>query len=184
MWKPPQPAVEFLLPHLDDAWRRLQGWLKDLSEAEFQWRPAANVWHLEERDGRGTIPYSWIPPEPAPLPTIAWHVAHVATSLALTTDHAFGERRMKLADLALPLDAMGMLEYLAERHSEFVRAVAALNDDDLERPRYTEWGEQRSTAEIVGSAILHEVEHGAQITALRSLYRHWQTGGIPWAKDT
>jgi DinB superfamily len=178
MWEPPQPAIEFLLPHLDDAWRRLQGWLENLSEAEFQWRPVANVWHLEERDGHGAIPYSWIPPEPAPLPTIAWHVAHVATSLALTTDHAFGERRKKLADLRLPLTAGEMLDYLAACHGEFVKAVAALSDADLERPRYTEWGEQRSTAEIVGSAILHEVEHGAQITALRSIYRHWKAGEI------
>jgi hypothetical protein len=46
----------------------------------------------------------------------------------------------------------------------------------LPRLRYTEWGEQRTTAQIIGSAILHEVEHGAQITALRSLYRRWPQG--------
>ena len=183
-WNPPQPRMDFLLPHLDDAWRRLLGWLDGLTEAEFQWRPVANVWHLEERDGRGTITYSWIAPEPAPLPTIAWHVAHVAASLVLTADHAFGERQKKLADLALPLDAVGMLDYLGDCYGEFSRAVAGLNDDDLERPRFTEWGEQRSTGEIVGSAILHLVEHGAQITALRSIYRRINTGELSWPKDT
>jgi hypothetical protein len=179
MWKAPQPAIDFLLPHLDDAWRRLQDWLAGLTEGEFQWRPVEYVWHLEVRQRRGAIPYSWVPPDPAPLPTIAWHIAHVATSLVLTTDHAFGERQKRLADLALPLHASEMLDYLAEAHSGFVRAVADLKDDDLPRLRHTEWGEERTTAQIVGSAILHEVEHGAQIAALRTMYRHWQQGDFP-----
>jgi hypothetical protein len=177
VWNPSQPGIDFLLPHLDDAWRRVQDWLAGLTEAEFQWRPVEQVWHLDERDGYGTIPYSWIPPDPAPVPTIAWHMAHLATSLALTTDHAFGGRHKRLADLRLPLDAAGMLDYLADCHNGFVREVATLKDDDLSHLRFTEWGEQRTTAQIVGSAILHEVEHGAQITALRAMYRRWPQGG-------
>ena len=168
-----QPALEFLLPHLDDAWQRVQDWLAGLSEAEFQWQPGDNVWHLEEHDGYGRIPYSWKPPVPAPLPTIAWHMAHLATSLVITVDHAFGERKLKLADLRLPLHAAEMADYLADCHSGLVKAVAGLSDADLPQLRWTEWGEQRTTAAIVGSAILHEVEHGAQITAVRTLYWRW-----------
>lgn len=167
-----QPAVNFLLRQLDDAWRRLQAWLTELTEAEFQWRPSDNVWHLEKRNGRWTIPYAWIPPDPAPLTTIAWGMAHLATSKVLTVEYAFGEGKRKLADLDLPPDAAGMSDYLAESHSLFLKAVASLTDADLPHLRYTEWGEQHSTAQIVGSAILHDVEHGAQIAKLREFYRH------------
>ncbi len=167
-----QHVVEILLQQLDDAWGRLQEWLEGLTEAEFHWRPSDNVWHLEEKNGHWTIPYTWIPPDPAPLTTIAWRMAHMATSKVLTVEYAFGAGKKKLADLDLPPDAAGMADYLAESHSAFVRAVAALTDADLPQLRYTEWGEQHPTAQIVGSAILHDVEHGAQIATLRELYRH------------
>ncbi|MBI3762244.1 MAG: DinB family protein [Chloroflexi bacterium] len=173
-----QPAIDFLLRQLDDAWRGLQDWLDGLSEAEFQWRPVENVWHLEQRNGRWTIPYSWIPPDPAPLPTIAWHMAHLATSKLLVVEHAFGERKKRLENLAVPHTAAEMAEYLAGCHSAFLKAVASLTDDDLPLIRYTDWGEQRTTAQIVGSAILHDVEHGAQITTLRAMYRHLRHSGL------
>lgn len=168
----PQPMIEFLLRHMDDAWRQVQGNIKGLTEAEFKWQPVENVWHLEERDGRWTIPYSWVAPDPAPFTTIAWRVAHLATSKTLAVEHAFGERKKKLADLDLPADAAGMADYLAESHSAFVKAVAVLTEADLAQLRYTSWGEQRSTAWIIGEIILHDVEHGGQIAALRELYRH------------
>lgn len=167
-----QPTVEYLLAHMDDAWRRLHNWVQDLTEAEFHWQPVENVWHLEERRGRWSIPYSWIPPDPAPFTTIAWRMAHLAISKELTVEYAFGEGRKKLEDFDLPPHAAGMLDYLAESHSGFVKAVAALLDSDLPELRYTEWGERRTTAAIIGSTILHDIEHGAQIAALREMYRH------------
>lgn len=167
-----QPTRDHLLWQFEDAWRRLQGWLEGLTEAEFNWRPTENVWHLEERDGRWTIPYSWIPPEPAPFTTIAWRLAHLATSKVLTLEYAFGEGKKKLADLDLPPDVAGMADYLSQSHTALVGAVVALTDADLPELRLAEWGEQRVTAQILGSAILHDVEHGAQIAALREMYRH------------
>lgn len=174
---PLQPTVEFILPHIDDAWRRLQDWLADLTDDEFNWRPTDNTWHLEERDGRWTIPYSWIPPEPAPFTTIGWRLAHLATSKALIVSHAFGDRRLRLADIDLPHSAAEMLIYLGKRHGEFVHVIANLTDADLAQPRWTEWGEQRTTAAIIGGEILHDVEHGAQIAAIRELFRHRYSGG-------
>lgn len=167
-----QFTIDFLLRHIDDAWLRLQSWLDGLAEAEFRWRPVENVWHLEEKNGRWTIPYSWIPPDPAPFTTIAWRMAHLATSNVLVVEYAFGEGKTKLEDLDLPPDAAGMIDYLAESHGAFVKEVAALNDANLSELRPTEWGERRTLAAIIGSTILHEVEHGAQISVLREMYRH------------
>jgi len=170
-------AVEVLLGQLDDAWGRVQDYLAGLTAAEFAWSPGGNVWHLarSERDGRWTIPYSWVPPQPAPFTTIAWRMAHMAVNKVLVLDHAFGARKARLAALDLPGDVDGMVAYLRECHLPLRAQVERLADDDLATPRYTEWGEQRTTERIITSAILHDVEHGAQIAAVRELYRHLVT---------
>jgi len=130
------------------------------------------VWHLEEREGSWTIPYEYIAPDPVPFTTIAWRMAHLATSKILTAEYAFGAGKKKLEDLKLPNDSAGMAEFLAESHASFVEAISDLTDDDLSHDRSTEWGEQRPTYKVIGSAILHDVEHGSAIATLRELYRH------------
>jgi pimeloyl-ACP methyl ester carboxylesterase len=169
-------AVEVLLGQLDDAWGRVQDYLAGLTAAEFAWSPGGNVWHLarSERDGRWTIPYSWVPPQPAPFTTIAWRMAHMAVNKVLVVDHAFGARQARLAALDLPGDVDGMVAYLRECHLPLRAQVERLADDDLATLRYTEWGEQRTTERIITSAILHDVEHGAQIATVRELFRYWE----------
>lgn len=172
-----QPVVEFLLYQFNAAWARVRGNLEGLTEAEFNWQPSNNVWHLEEREGSWTIPYAWIAPDPVPFTTIAWRMAHLATAKILTVEYAFGAGKKKLADLKLPHDTAGMAKFLAASHAAFVEAVSALTDDDLSQERSTEWGDQRLTYKIVGSAILHDVEHGSAIATLRELYRHGVVAG-------
>ena len=169
-------AVEVLLGQLDDAWGRVQDYLAGLTADEFAWSPGGDVWHLtrSEQDGHWTIPYSWVPPQPAPFTTIAWRMAHMAVNKVLVVDHAFGARQARLADLDLPADVAGMMAYLHTCHLPFRAQVERLADDDLVTLRYTEWGEQRPTERIIASAILHDVEHGAQIATVRELFRHWE----------
>lgn len=169
----PRSAVDVLLAQFDDAWSRVQGYLAGLTADEFAWSPTADVWHLVRQNGRWTIPYSWIPPQPAPFATIAWRMAHIAASKVIVLDHAFGRRSVRLADLDLPTNVDEMMAYLQECHQSVRAQVERLTDADLPTPRYTEWGEQRPAERIIASAILHDVEHGAQIAAVRELYRHW-----------
>lgn len=163
-----------LLAQLDDVWGRVQDNLAGLTVEEFAWSPSENVWHLTQKNGHWTIPYSWAPPEPAPFTTIGWRMAHLAANKVLVLDHAFGRRTARLADLDLPTDVAGMMNYLRECHLLLRAQVDGLTDDDLPAPRFTEWGEQRSTERIVISAILHDLEHGAQIATVRELFRHWE----------
>ncbi|HZQ06577.1 MAG TPA: DinB family protein [Anaerolineae bacterium] len=165
-------TVEILLRQLDDAWRRLQDWQEGMTQAEFDWQPSQNIWHLVQKDGGWTIQYSWVPPQPAPLTTIGWRMAHLATSKALTLEYAFGERRKKLVDFDLPIDVVGMVGFLEQEHLALRMRLEALTDSELVTPRFTEWGEERTTERIITSAILHDIEHGAQIATMRELYRH------------
>ena len=167
-------AVEVLLAQLDQAWGSVQDYLAGLTADEFIWSPGENTWHLtpSAQEGRWTIPYSWIPPQPAPFTTIAWRMAHMAVNKVLVLDHAFGARKARLADLDLPPDLDGMIAYLHACHQPFRAQVERLTDDDLPTLRYSEWGEQRATERIIASAILHDVEHGAQIATVRELFRH------------
>ena len=161
-----------LLAQLDDVWGRVQDNLAGLTADEFAWSPSENVWHLTQKNGHRTIPYSWVPPQPAPFTTIAWRMAHMAVNKVLVLDHAFGARQARLAALDLPGDVDGMMAYLRECHLPFRAQVERLADDDLATLRYTEWGEQRTTERIITSTILHDVEHSAQIATVRELVRH------------
>jgi hypothetical protein len=174
-------AVEFLLGQLDETWARVQGYLAGLTADEFVWSPGGPVWHLapSERDGRWTIPYTWIPPEPVPFTTIAWRMAHIATSKVLVLDHAFGARQARLSDLDVPTEVDGMMTYMRQCHVPLREQVERLTDDDLDSVRLTEWGEPRSTERILGSAILHDLEHAAQIGTVRELYRRWENDRGP-----
>ncbi|MBI5830316.1 MAG: DinB family protein [Chloroflexi bacterium] len=163
-------AIEVLLAQLDHAWGSVQDYLAGLTADEFVWSPSENVWHLAQKNGGWTIPYSWIPPQPAPFTTIAWRLAHMAANKVLVLDHAFGARQARLADLDLPPDLDGMIAYLHVCHQPFRAQVERLTDDDLPTLRYSEWGEQRATERIIASAILHDVEHGAQIATVRELH--------------
>ncbi|MBI3738211.1 MAG: DinB family protein [Chloroflexi bacterium] len=168
-----QSQVESLLRQCDDVWSRVQEYLAGIRADEFAWSPINNVWHLIEQNGRWTIPYAWVPPQPAPFTTIAWRMAHMAANKVLVLDHAFGKRQARLANLNLPADAEGMMNYLRDCHLPLRAQIEQLNDADLATPRYTEWGEQRPTERIIVSAILHDMEHGAQIATVREFYRHW-----------
>jgi hypothetical protein len=99
--------------------RRLDG----LTEEEFFWEPAPGAWTLHRRaddrgvttDGSGDWVLDYVLPEPhpAPLTTIAWRVAHIASVNVLYWDYAFGpatasfdlefpgsaKRRARLADV-------------------------------------------------------------------------------------
>ncbi len=174
-------VVEVLLRHLDQAWSRVQAYLTGLTPDEFAWSPVAHSWHLTRSGpaGRVTIPYAWKPPQPAPFTTIAWRMAHMAANKVLTLEHAFGAGQARLADLDLPADLDGMLAFLHAGQRSFRMQVEQLTDASLPTLRHTEWGEQRPAEAIITATILHDVEHGAQIAAVRELCRHWEANYGP-----
>ncbi len=61
------------------------------------------------------------------------------------------------------------IEWLRGAHRSFVDHVRAMTDDDLERPRKTNWGEEQPTRWIIAAMIGHDFYHAGEINHLRSM---------------
>jgi uncharacterized damage-inducible protein DinB len=62
-----------------------------------------------------------------------------------------------------------LMAFMDERHAELVRAVSALDDQDLDAPRAAHWGELVPTRRILLVLIGHDYYHSGEINHLRSV---------------
>jgi hypothetical protein len=62
----------------DYAWQRLLGRLDGLTDQEYLWEPTAGCWtiRLGPQD-TWTWDFAWPVPDPPPVTTIAWRLAHI-----------------------------------------------------------------------------------------------------------
>jgi hypothetical protein len=67
--------------------------------------------------------------------------------------------------------AAAAFEQLDEGHALLRDDLARLTDDELDRPRATNWGEQWPAWKIFWTMIHHDIHHGAEIGTLRDLDR-------------
>ena len=91
-------------------------------------------------------------------------------------DYAFGAGTLEWGTPAVepwPDDAVTpalLVPWLEAAHERLVTHVRELTDDaELDRPRGTNWGEQRPTRWIVAAMITHDAYHAGEINHLRSL---------------
>src|SRR5919197_1454625 len=67
-----------LLGLADDAWRRLRGRIEGLTDEEYFWEPAPYCWTVRAvGDGTWRADEAALPPDPAPVTTIAWRLSHL-----------------------------------------------------------------------------------------------------------
>jgi hypothetical protein len=117
----------------------------------------------------------WFARPPGVERTIAWMVIHLGTCKIMYDDYAFGDGTLFWDQPAVqpwPEDEAPMAETLAWLRAAQDRLrshVAALSDADLDRPRKTNWGEERSTRWIVTAMIGHDFYHAGEINHLRSI---------------
>ena len=123
--------------------------------------------------------------------TIESIVRHVGACKIMYADYAFGAgtKGWGTPEVEGPWepDTAPMAEavdWLRESHRSFVSAVEQLTDDDLDRPRRTNWGEMRPTRWILAAIIGHDFYHAGEINHLRSLlgvddrwrWQQWEDG--------
>ena len=101
---------------------------------------------------------------------------HVGACKVMYDDYAFGTASLEFATPEVEPFSEGaagqaeVVSWLAAAHDRLVGHVASLTDDDeLDRPRGTNWGELRPTRWIVASMITHDAYHAGEINHLRSL---------------
>jgi DinB superfamily len=165
-------AVELLAVELDEAYRMIRDRVDGLDDAEFWWEPAPDCWTIRQRpDGRWAADYAVPDPEPAPVTTIGWRLVHVGECKIMYHEYAFGAGKLTWPEIDSAHDASAAIAQLEEGHALLVADLHALASDALERPVLTNWGEEWPAWRVFWTMIHHDVHHGAEIGALRDLYR-------------
>ena len=174
-----------LFEQLDWQWRehtrpRWDG----LTDEEYFWEPVPGMWSVRPRgtskaetafgSGDFTCDYAWPEPDPSPVTTIAWRLAHLQVGIfgQRAASH-FGGPEISYKTYDYPGDAATALSRLDEAYSAWAAGVRALDPEALTRPIGP--AEGPFAEEPMGALVLHinreALHHGAEISLLRDLYR-------------
>ncbi len=118
--------------------------------------------------------WQWVPP--GGNRSIRDIVQHIGGSKLMYQNHAFSDAKLTWED---PLvDGKGVLEsvssaiaWLRDAHARLRESVASLDDEELLRPRMTNWGELQETRWIVAVTIQHDLYHAGEINHIRCLHQ-------------
>jgi hypothetical protein len=164
-----------LLDQLEWHWRgQLRPRLHGLTDEEYLWEPAPGAWSVRPRDdGTAAIDFTYPAPDPPPVTTIAWRLAHVIVGVfgARAANH-FGGPPHDYATHPYATTAGAALAQLDATHDAWVEGVRGLDQAGLERPCGPAEGPfaDRSMAELVLHIHREVIHHGAEVALLRDLY--------------
>ena len=175
---------DLLIDQIDLHWRSmLRPRLEGLTDEEYLWEPVAGCWSLRPRgtstapiqagSGALTLDFAFPEPQPAPVTTIAWRLAHIIVGvLAMRNAGHFGREATDYEAFEYAGTAKEALAQLDEEYASWIRGVRGLDTSGLERPcgpREGPWGDRS-----MGSLVLHInrelIHHGAEIALLRDLF--------------
>lgn len=188
-----------LAEQLDWHWQHhLRPRLATLTDDEYLWEPVAGGWNLRPRAeattpmaaGAGDVvaDFDFPEPDPPPVTTIAWRMAHVSIGVFGTrAANHFGDGDGDAVDTVdygttdWPLTAAGGLELLDRHYSAWMAGVRSLDETALARPCGPAEGpfQDYPMAALVLHIHREAIHHGAEMCLLRDLYRtraEW-TGG-------
>jgi DinB superfamily len=170
----PRNQVELLELQMEEAYWPLRRRLEGLSDEELWWEPVPGAWTLRRQpDGRLMEDYEDRDPVPAPFTTLAWRLFHVASCKVMYHEWAFGPAQLTWLTIDRPETVGPMVEMLERGHELLVRDLEDISDDDgLEKPVKTNWGEEWPAWRIFWTMIQHDAHHGGEIGCVRDLYFH------------
>jgi hypothetical protein len=165
-----------------------------LTDDEFFWEPVADAWSIRKFGGAPTSPFAqylaaegggrdwfsdeawdgsrFLDLEPPPFTTIGWRLVHMGSCKIMYHEHAFGQRRDMWAELTSIHTAKEAIQQYDEGHRLLMQALASLDDAALDGTSQTNWGEQWPTWRIFWHMLKHDLQHGAEIGAVRDMYAH------------
>jgi hypothetical protein len=175
-----------LLEQLDWHWQaQLRPRLNGLTDEEYLWEPVAGCWNVrargsgdaQARPGTGdfTIDWEFPQPEPAPVTTIAWRIAHLVVGVfgARNASH-FGGPPADYTTWEYAGTADSALAQLDTAYATWIEGVRGLGEDGLGRPCGPAEGPYADLP--LAALVLHinreAIHHGAEIALLRDLYAH------------
>lgn len=170
---------------LDWQWREhMRPRWEGLTDEEYRWEPVPGMWGIRPRgtstapitagSGDFTCDYGWPEPDPAPVTTIAWRLAHLQVAVfgARVAAH-FGGPAIGYETYDYPGDAATALSRLDATYAAWSAGVRGLDRAGLARAIGP--AEGPFAAEPMAALVLHinreALHHGAEISLLRDLYR-------------
>lgn len=178
-------VIRELAEQLEFHWKfHLRPKLEGLTDAEYFWEPVADCWNIRPRDEasapaadyRGThvADYAFPEPDPAPVTTIAWRLAHVIVGVFGARNAAhFGGPPIDYESHLYAPDAATALAQLDEAHGVWIAGVQSLGER-LTTPVGLAEGPfaDRHYTTLVLHIHREVIHHGAEILLLRDLYRN------------
>ena len=158
--------------------------LEGLTDEEYFWEPAPGMWSVRPRgtssapwqagSGDFTVDFAFPEPDPPPVTTIAWRLAHIIVGVfgARAASH-FGGPAIDYQSHAYAGTAAEALRQLDETHDAWIAGVRGLDEAALAKPVGPAEGAyaERPMAELVLHISREAIHHGAEILLLRDLYR-------------
>jgi hypothetical protein len=146
--------------------------LVDLLDEAFQ----GTRWHSLLRNLESVTPDDWLWVAPGGRRSIRDIVAHVGGCKYMYQNQAFGDGRFTWDDPPVAggealASVASAVEWLREGHQRLRRSVAALDDDELLRPRPHHSGTPRETRWIIATMIEHDLYHAGEINYIRALHQ-------------
>lgn len=90
---------------------------------------------------------------------------HVAAVNWIYWEYAFGPGRLTFPGLDIPPpSAPDVGSWLEDSQELLIDALRTLNDEELDTPRLTNWGEQWPTRQLFKTLVKEQVHHGAEIS--------------------
>ncbi len=158
--------------------------LDGLSDAEYLWEPAPGSWSIRPRGtcasptpiGGGEMQRDDAPddPDPAPVTTIAWRIAHMTVEcLSMRTMSHFDGPTVHWETWEYAASAAQALTQLDAAYDAWSAGVESLGEEGLERPCGPAEGPfaEAPLADLVLHINRELIHHGAEICLLRDLYR-------------
>ncbi|MFP5021792.1 DinB family protein [Pseudonocardia phyllosphaerae] len=164
--------------------QQLRDRLDGLTDEEYLWEPVPGMWSVRPRGqsvtppgagaGDFVIDFAFPQPEPPPVTTIAWRIAHLVVGVFGMRVHAhFGGPEIDYFSYRYPGTAGEALAQLDEQYDRWLDGVTALGADGLARPCGPAEGPYAEAP--LATLVLHihreVIHHGAEIALLRDLYR-------------
>lgn len=174
--------LDQLRGHWNDILRpRLEG----LTDGEYLWEPTPGSWNLHPRGraitsmaggaGDWVIDFEYPEPDPAPVTTIAWRLAHIIVGVfAMRNASHFGRSPIDYYSAEYSPTADGALAQLDQEYARWVAGCEALGEERLADPVGPAEGPY-ADAPYAGLLLhIHRevIHHGAEIALLRDLYAH------------
>jgi hypothetical protein len=157
--------------------------LEGLTDDEYFWKPVDDCWSLTV-DAEGNWEGEWFSPEPDPPPvtTIGWRLAHIAVAnLGTRVSAYFGDGTVPddvdMFDARhrppVPGNAGDAIALLEDVYARWRDGIASLDDEQLAARLGPKGGPL--AADPMASLVLHvsreTMHHGGEIGVLRDLYR-------------